>query len=116
MAAWPRLGVTIFPAAVQVPLPGSYSWDEVPPLSSDEHPAIAQQRGRARIGFDHPPGGGPRPTVRVVHLRTEGRVERARVVGIPDEHPAIAQQCGREATRCGLSMFPVADQVPVSGS
>ena len=31
VAAWPELGVTIFPAEVHVPLSGSYSWDEVPP-------------------------------------------------------------------------------------
>ena len=98
------LALIILPVGVHVPLSGSYT--SAPKIGSqrarvvgipNEHPAIAQQRGREAIArLEHVPGGGPGPGVGVVQLRggRVGLVGRRRPPRAPG-HRAAAPRCGR---------------------
>ncbi len=77
-----------------------------------EHLAVEQQRGCVAVTrCDHPPGRGPGPAVRVVHLCAELACH---------QDLAVAQHRGRAATTRPTTrvstILAVAVQVPLSGS
>ena len=111
--------LTILPVAVQVPLAGSYTSAPRPGCRirvvdiPNEHPAVAQQRGREAIaGSEHVPGGRPGPGVRVVQLR--GGVGLVRPAP-----PATSTRPSRSRTAVwperGVPIVPVAIQPPAGG-